>query len=162
LLGDTRTVVVLAPALLLITWLWTRQVRAVVFLATAIVGEVAAYLVTVSLVSRLRPPVPLLDPGLDLHHSYPSGHVAASLAMYGGLAILIWVFNRSRWRVLSAGLLVLPLIVAAARLYLGAHHPSDVIASLVFMSGWLAATAMIVLDTGAVGGRLPDRTGAHP
>jgi membrane-associated phospholipid phosphatase len=149
LLGDTWTVIILAPVLLFITWLWLREVRAVVFLATAIVGEVAAYLVTVSLVSRLRPPVPLLDPGLDLHHSYPSGHTAASLAMYGGLAILIWIYGRPRWRALSVGLLVLPFIVAAARLYLGAHHPSDVVASLVFISGWLAVTATIVLTTEA-------------
>jgi membrane-associated phospholipid phosphatase len=159
LLGDTRTVIILAPVLLLIAWLWLREVRAVVFLATAIVGEVAAYLVTVSLVSRLRPPVPLLDPGLDLHHSYPSGHVAASLAMYGGLAILIWIYGRPRWRVLSVGLLVLPLIVAAARLYLGAHHPSDVVASLIFMSGWLATAATIVLTTGGAMRRIPARKG---
>ncbi len=106
LLGDTWTVIILAPVLLPITWLWLREVRAVVFLATAIVGEVAAYLVTVRLVSRLRPPVRLLDPGLDLRHSYPSGQVAASLAMYGGPALLILVYGRSRLRAWSVGLLV--------------------------------------------------------
>jgi membrane-associated phospholipid phosphatase len=148
LLGETWTVATLGPALLLVTWLWLREIRAVVYLASAIVGEVAAYLLTVTLVSRPRPPVPLLDPGLDPNHSYPSGHVGAAMAMYGGLAVLVWVFRRSRWRMLSVALLALPPMVAIARLYLGAHHPSDVVASLIFISGWLSAAAAIVLSQG--------------
>ena len=35
-------------------------------------------------------------------------------------------------------LVAVPLLVGLARLYLGAHHLSDVITSLVFMSVWLA------------------------
>ncbi len=145
LLGETWTVIIAGPLLLVLTWVWLRRARAVAFLAAVIIGEIAAYLLTVSLVSRLRPPVPLLDPGLDPHHSYPSGHVAAAAAMYGGLAVLIWVFGSYRWRWLSLGLLTLPVIVAVARLYLGAHHPSDVLASLIFMSAWLAVVTAVAL-----------------
>jgi len=145
LLGETWTVIVFGPLLLVLTWVWIRSARAVAFMAAVIIGEIAAYLLTVSLVSRLRPPVPLLDPGLDPLHSYPSGHVAASAALYGGLAVLIWVFGSYRWRWLSLGLLTLPAIVAVARLYLGAHHPSDVLASLVFMCAWLAVVTAVAL-----------------
>jgi membrane-associated phospholipid phosphatase len=146
-LGETLTVLVLGPVLLLVIWLWTRQIRPVIFLGAALAGEVATYLVTVSIVSRPRPPVALLDPGLDPNHSYPSGHVAAAVALYGGTAVLLWLIcaNRRRW--LSVPLAMLPPLVGIARLYLGAHHPSDVIASIAFMSAWLAVTRAVLLKT---------------
>lgn len=145
LLGETLTVLVLGPVLLLVTWLWIRQIRPVLFLVVALVGEAGAYLLTVSIVSRPRPPVRLLDPGLDPNHSYPSGHVAASVALYGAMAVLIWLFCANRWRWLSVALVVLPALVGIARLYLGAHHPSDVVTSLAFMSAWLAISGAVLL-----------------
>jgi undecaprenyl-diphosphatase len=145
LLGETWTVLALGPVLLLVTWLWIRQIRPVLFLVVALVGEAGGYLLTVSIVSRPRPPVRLLDPGLDPNHSYPSGHVAAAVALYGGMAVLIWLFCANRWRWLSAALVVLPLLVGMARLYLGVHHPSDVVTSLAFMSAWLAISGAVLL-----------------
>jgi undecaprenyl-diphosphatase len=145
LFGETVTVLTLGPVLLLATWLWRRQIRPVVFVAVALVGEIAVYLITVSLVSRDRPPVRILDPGLDPNHSYPSGHVAAAVALYGSVAVLIWLTCRNGWRWLCAALLAVPPLVGVARLYLGAHHLSDVITSLVFMSVWLALAATVLL-----------------
>ncbi len=144
-LGETLTVLLVGPVLLLVLGLWTRQIRPVIFLLAALVGEVAAYLVTVSIVSRPRPPVAILDPGLDPNHSYPSGHVAAAVALYGGTAVLLWLSCANRLRLLSIPLVMLPLLVGIARLYLGAHHPSDVIASITFMSAWLAITRAVLL-----------------
>ena len=145
LLGETTTQLVLVPLLLLVAWWWLRKAGPVVFLAVAAVGEIAAYLLTVSIVSRARPPVPLLDPGLEPLHSYPSGHVAAAMATYGGLAVLCWTFATDPWRRLSVMLMVAPPLVALARLYLGVHHPTDVLVSLVFMSAWLGMTARVLL-----------------
>jgi len=147
LLGETATQLVLVPVLLLVAWWWLRRAKPVVFLAVAAVGEVAGYLLTVSVVSRPRPPVPLLDPGLEPLHSYPSGHVAAAMATYGGLAVLCWTFGPNPWRRLSAGLVLAPPLVALARLYLGVHHPTDVLVSLVFMLAWLAVTASVLLGS---------------
>ena len=145
LLGETVTQLALVPVLLLVVWWWLRQARPVVFLAVVALGEIAAYLLTVSVVSRPRPPVPLLDPGLEPLHSYPSGHVAAAMATYGGMAVLCWTFGTSPWRRLSAVLLLAPPLVALARLYLGVHHPTDVLVSLVFMTAWLTVTAAVLL-----------------
>jgi undecaprenyl-diphosphatase len=145
LLGETITQLVLVPVLLLLAWWWLHRLAPVVFLGVAAVGELSGYLLTVSIVSRPRPPVPLLDPGLDPLHSYPSGHVAAAMATYGGLAVVCWTFGTGPWRRLSAVLLLAPPLVALARLYLGVHHPTDVLVSLVFMSAWLAVTASVVL-----------------
>jgi hypothetical protein len=57
LLGETTTQLALVPMLLLVVWWWLRRARPVVFLAVVAVGEIAAYLLTVSVVSRPRPPV---------------------------------------------------------------------------------------------------------
>lgn len=149
LLGETWTEVVLAPVLLLVVWRWLRHVRPVVFLAAACVGELAAYLVVVSLVSRPRPPVPRLDAGLEPLHSFPSGHVAAAMATYGGLAVLLRLRGGDRWRWLSIPLVAVPILVALARLYLGVHHPTDVATSIVFMAAWLAAAYLVLLRSAA-------------
>jgi len=145
LLGETITQLVLVPVLLFLAWWWLHRLAPVVFLGLAAVGELSGYLLTVSIVSRPRPPVPLLDSGLDPLHSYPSGHVAAAMATYGGLAVVCWTFGTDPWRRLSAVLLVAPPLVALARLYLGVHHPTDVLVSLIFMSAWLAVTASVLL-----------------
>ena len=145
LLGETITQLVLVPVLLLLAWWWLHRWAPMVFLGVAAVGELSGYLLTVSIVSRPRPPVPLLDSGLDPLHSYPSGHVAAAMATYGGLAVVCWTFGTDPWRRLSAVLLLAPPLVALARLYLGVHHPTDVLVSLIFMSAWLAVTASVVL-----------------
>jgi membrane-associated phospholipid phosphatase len=145
LLGETWTEVVLAPVLLLLVWRWLRQARPVVFLAAACLGEITAYLVVVSLVSRPRPPVLLLDPGLEPLHSFPSGHVAAAMATYGGMAVLLLVRGAGRWRRLSIPLLTVPFLVGLARLYLGVHHPTDVATSVGFMTAWLGAAFLVLL-----------------
>jgi membrane-associated phospholipid phosphatase len=156
--GETLTALVLGPVLLLVVWLWLRRLDAVAFMALALIGEFVIYLVTVSLVSRQRPPVPILDPGLDPHHSYPSGHVGASVAMYGGLAVLVWVNCGPGRRWLSVVLAAVPLLVAVARLYLGAHHPSDVTASLLFMTAWLGCCAAVLSPRPGGPGRPQPRT----
>ncbi|MBA2559392.1 MAG: phosphatase PAP2 family protein, partial [Propionibacteriales bacterium] len=144
-LGDTTTELILGPTLMVAAWLWRRAVGPVVFLGSLIAGEIALYLVAVNVVGRQRPPVPLLDRGLGPTHSYPSGHVAAATAIYGGIAALIWLSIGDRRRWLGAPLLVLPPLVAVARLYQGVHHVSDVVASLLFVSIWLATNAVLVL-----------------
>ena len=79
-------------------------------------------------------------------HSFPSGHVALALSVYGLLAY-VW-FERSR-SVVERGLVVVLtlawcLIVGAARVRLGTHWPSDVIGGAVLGLAWLpfAVTAL--------------------
>jgi len=164
LLGETWIQLLLVFVLLICIWLVLRLVRPMIFLAVVAFGELAAYLVTVSVVSRPRPPVRLLDPGLEPLHSYPSGHVAAAMATYGGVAVLTWIHGGQRRRWLCVLLVLVPPFVAVGRLYLGAHHPTDVLVSLVFMSAWLAAAAAVVLpppSTAAVVGDV-DRSRRSP
>lgn len=160
-LGDTLTVAVVTVALALGLWVWRRDVRPVVFVAATMAGVTGLYLLAVTLEPRPRPPVPILDAGLVATHSFPSGHVGASTAVYGMVVVLVWTFaHRGRWWV--APLLLIPPLVAVARLYEGAHHLSDVLMSLLYASAWLTATTIVLLRgeaTARTGGRARRRAG---
>jgi membrane-associated phospholipid phosphatase len=40
--------------------------------------------------------------------------------------------------------IVMPVMIAAARLYRGEHHPTDLLASLLFAALWLTAATMLI------------------
>jgi undecaprenyl-diphosphatase len=75
----------------------------------------------------------------NLQHSYPSGHVAASVAIYGALGLLLAAhFKDIRARVLIWTVAAaFPLSVATSRIYRGEHHPIDVIAGALMGAGAL-------------------------
>jgi undecaprenyl-diphosphatase len=60
--------------------------------------------------------------------SYPSGHTAAAIAVYGGLVLLLTSLVKNRvFRVLAWTIAVaIPAFVAISRMYRGMHHPLDV------------------------------------
>jgi undecaprenyl-diphosphatase len=144
LLGETLTVIALATVTALAVWLWQRNIRHVLFVALATSGVSGIYILAATEDPRPRPPVKVLDPGLDPTASFPSGHVAAATALYGLIVVLVWTYaRRARWWV--SPLLLLPLLVAVSRLYEGAHHLSDVLTSLVFATTWLTVAAVTLL-----------------
>lgn len=123
---------------------WRRSWRPLVHFTVLVAGYLALYLVVTHLVPRDRPPVEILDPGLVPDHSFPSGHVATSIIVYGG--IVLWVAAVApRWRRWVWPLLLAPLVVAPSRLYQGAHHPTDVLTSLVSATIWLLAVTRVLL-----------------
>lgn len=61
-------------------------------------------------------------------YSFPSGHSANSAATYAGTA---YNYRDKRRKWLIAVAVVLPLLVALSRTYLGAHYPSDVLCGLL-------------------------------
>ena len=125
----------------------TRRVLPPLFLAVTVIGESAIYFVTSTLIPRDRPHVPRLGVG-DPVASYPSGHAAASLCLYGGLAVLAWRFTRNR--PLQVGLtvlaVVLPPVVGFARMYRGFHHLTDILAGLLLGGTWLWLTTRVLLS----------------
>ncbi|GAB3548033.1 hypothetical protein GCM10027404_11200 [Arthrobacter tumbae] len=134
--GVVAVLLVGIPLLLALTRRWVP----VVFLLAAAVGETSIYLVTGLIVGRGRPAVDHLSEGLPPTSSFPSGHVAAAVVVYGGLALLLYSTGRFhlRWAgFLLAGAIVLG--VAASRLYWGVHFPTDVLASMAYAPVWLAA-----------------------
>ncbi len=101
-----------------------------------IVSFVGTFLLNSLLKFIFARPRPDLFPPLVVEHSYsfPSGHTMSAIAYFGLLALVLWQRGRRGWAVL-AGLWV-PL-VALSRVYLGAHYPSDVLASLAIGTIWL-------------------------
>jgi undecaprenyl-diphosphatase len=115
-----------------------RQWRIAAFAVFVLVVESATYRVTSMVVPRERPDVRRLE-DLPVDASYPSGHTAASIAVYIGLVLLLTSRFRTRGvRVAAwAVALLLPIFVAAARMYRGMHHPLDVAGGLVVGIGAL-------------------------
>lgn len=89
--------------------------------------ESATYRVTSLLVPRHRPTVHRLE-GLEVDASYPSGHTAASIAVYSGLVLLLTSrFTSSLKKALAwTAAILLTTFVALSRMYEGMHHPLDV------------------------------------
>jgi undecaprenyl-diphosphatase len=86
-----------------------------------------------------------------VNQSYPSGHVAASVVVYVGLALLITSRFRERRRLVIAVwalAVALPLVVALSRMYRGMHHPTDAFAGILI---GLAALAIALLAARAAG-----------
>ncbi len=125
-----ETLTVIAVALVIVIVLSVRKDRrSVVFVISAIALEVTVFLTTTLLVDRQRPPVLKLDTAPPTS-SFPSGHTAASVALYLGLFLVLrHVMRPSVGRtILQLALLAMPIAVALSRMYRGMHHPTDVIA----------------------------------
>ena len=121
-----------------------RTWRPLIFVAVVEAGLGGFYFFGTELIPRDRPPVKLLDSGLVPDASYPSGHVATALVCWAGAVVLIWTYFRAaRWVALL--LLLLPLGTLLSRLYLGAHHLTDALTSVVYASIWLLVVAGQVL-----------------
>jgi undecaprenyl-diphosphatase len=148
-IGDIPVLPVLVTLVVLVA-AFLRRWRIVGFVLGAILVEVASYRLTSLIVHRERPTVPRLDQ-LPVNQSFPSGHVAASVAVYVALALLVTSRFSQRWLHVAAWTLalLLPLVVALSRMYRGMHHPLDA-ASGVLVG--LAAVSIALLATRAADG----------
>jgi undecaprenyl-diphosphatase len=127
--------VIAAVCLLLRKW------RIAAFVVFALAVESASYRATTLVVHRHRPSVVRLE-HLPVNASYPSGHTAASIAVYAGLVLLLTsritnrVFRVVAWTIAIA----IPVFVAMSRMYRGMHHPLDVAGGML-----VGVAALIVL-----------------
>ena len=155
-IGDVYAI----PALVAVTTLVAvvlRRWRVAAFILTAIAVEAATYRVATLAIDRQRPHVGRLD-DLPVNDSFYSGHTAASVAVYCGLALLIASRVRSGtlraivWLVAVA----IPLLVALSRMYRGMHHPTDVAAGLLVGAGSL----VVALTAARIAGAAAQKGGA--
>jgi membrane-associated phospholipid phosphatase len=136
-LGGAPLLPILVGAIALVCAI-LRKWRIAAFAVFALVVESATYRVTSLAVPRERPDVRRLE-DLPVDASFPSGHTAASIAVYAGLVLLLTSRVRTRGvRVVAwAVAIVIPVFVALARMYRGMHHPLDVAGGLVIGIGAL-------------------------
>jgi undecaprenyl-diphosphatase len=74
-------------------------------------------------------------------YAFPSGHSTSSLVIFGVLGWLLGGQLRSRWARLAGWLCAALIVVGigSSRVYLGVHHPTDVLAAWALGSAWLVA-----------------------
>jgi undecaprenyl-diphosphatase len=143
-LGATQAILMVALATCVVFLAVTRRWRPVIFLATVMFGELAAFLTATTVVKRPRPDVSHLDQHLPTS-AYPSGHEAATCCLYIALAILVIGHAHGWWRWLFLiPAVTMPVLVAISRMYRGEHHPTDILGSLLFSALWLTAVSVLV------------------
>jgi undecaprenyl-diphosphatase len=122
---------------------WRRRWREVVVLMGGLLLEVTVFLTVNYVVDRPRPDVVKLN-ATPATSSYPSGHVAASLVLWAAIALIVSVITTNRVARVVAWLpaVVLPALIAFARVYRGMHHPTDVLAAVLL--GLMALASAIL------------------
>ena len=135
--------IVTVPVLVLAAGLLARRRRSwgvVVDIVVVYGAAVVLHAVVGQLAHRPRPPaVDWLAPAHGW--AYPSGHTTQAVAAWGVLALLLLVHATPRLRVLVVGgAALVSVLVAASRVYLGVHWPTDVLGgatmSLAVLAGW--------------------------
>jgi membrane-associated phospholipid phosphatase len=145
--GDTLAVIGLA-AVITVCLAVVRRGKVLAFVPTALAIEVTIFLAVNYIVQRPRPGVAKVG-SVPSTYSFPSGHIAATLVCWLGVALLFRYFGRPSWARVTAtvGSLV-ALAMGWARVYLGMHHFLDVvIGALMGLAVLLvAARAFRMLD----------------
>jgi len=143
-LGATQDILIASVVTCVVFLAVTRRWRPVFFIAVVMFGELAAFLIVEEIVKRPRPAVPHLDSGLPTS-AFPSGHMAATTCLYAAIAILVIGHARGWWRYLFLiPAVVMPAAIATARMYRGEHHPTDILASVLFAALWLTAATRLI------------------
>jgi membrane-associated phospholipid phosphatase len=145
-LGSTLAgglVIPVVVGVLVVVFLLKRKWLLAAFTLFVIGVESGSYRATTLVVERDRPPVHRLE-GLDPTASFPSGHIAATVALYGGVLLLLSSWLHRRWFSMLAVCLTiaLALFVGWARMYRGMHHITDSAAGVVM--GLLALGVLVL------------------
>ncbi len=125
-LGDKGIFWILVTLALLIL----RKTRplGVVCMVSMVIGLVITNLIIKNWVARIRPYEVIQGleciVGKEHDFSFPSGHTTNSLAC-------AWVLFRKAPRKMGVPALVLAILIALSRLYVGIHYPTDVLAGAV-------------------------------
>lgn len=114
--------------------------RLAVFLVATVAGGGLLGTAVKVAVNRSRPS--FVDPVATAYgHSFPSGHAMTSTILYGALLMVVLpVIPRNRRLPLIAAAILLVLLIGFARLALGVHYLSDVVAGYLLGFSWLAAS----------------------
>ena len=139
-------VVMLAFALVLVL---RRQPLTGAWLAAVVLITLTAWSTMKHLVNRPRPAVSTQIDGL----SFPSGH-ASQIAAAAGVLIILTMQRVTRPRLrllLIIGWLAIAVLVGVDRVFVGAHHPSDVVA------GWLVGGLLVFVTSAVFGTVSADR-----
>lgn len=130
-MGDFHTQFILA-AVVVVILAAHRHWRHFIFAVGAMLGTAVGNLCLKMFFERGRPSI-LTEPLTS--YSMPSGHSSASFAFFLTLALLAGFGEAPRMRIMWIVLACIPAsMIAASRIYLGVHWPTDVIAGAMLAS----------------------------
>lgn len=130
-----------------------RRFRDTLGLVIAVAGSAGIVFLLKDVVERPRPDL-FYQAYTETGSSFPSAHAAAAISLYGFLAYLAWRDSSSRI-VRAAAFIASAMVILAvgfARLYLGVHYLSDVLAGYL-VGGAALFIAIQVLKHGQAGRR---------
>ncbi len=147
-IADTFEVAGVA-AIVTIVVLFRRWGRHAFLLIAGLAIELSVFITANKIVARPRPAVSHLG-GTPSTYSFPSGHTAATVVLYGGIAVIVMVATTRLWPRIVMWILavVLTVAVALSRVYRGEHYPTDVLAGLLLGIGSLVAGVFIIRVAG--------------
>jgi membrane-associated phospholipid phosphatase len=158
-LANTPGIAVVATLAVVITLL-LRRARLAVMLLVALAIELTVFVTVNYAVGRPRPHVSHVA-STPSTYSWPSGHVAATLTLYGGIALIVAAITARPVPRVAAWLVAVFLVVCVAlsRVYQGEHHPTDALAGLLLGVGalWVANRAIRAWQSASDSGK--DRSG---
>ena len=142
--------VALPIIVLLVVVIWSITAKHVwrpLLLATGMLAGVLLAGTIAPIVQHPRPPVAEMLFGADHSFSFPSGHVLGASDFFLILAFLLASRIQSTWFTVSAVAVAIVMIVvqAAGRIYLGYHYISDVSASIAL--SMVVVGCIIAIDT---------------
>ncbi|HEY0492989.1 MAG TPA: phosphatase PAP2 family protein [Candidatus Dormibacteraeota bacterium] len=135
IVSDAGSFAILAPLTIALVLLrrWKRPADDLALIVVA-AGTAALPSVVKLIVARPRPTIEHLTHLTSL--SFPSEHTTQAAGIYLAIASLLTQGRPSPWRNLAlTAAVVIAILVAGSRVFLGVHYPTDVAAGLLL--GWL-------------------------
>ncbi len=141
--GSTAGIV---AGIFLLIYFYRHRPDLVARLMIAILGVTMCNEYVKQIVHRARP-IPLMSLPVLGSPSFPSGHSAESITLYGFLAVLLYVHSFGKVRKITAIVLpgVIILLVGFSRIVLSYHFASDVLGGFLLGAFWLSFAFAIPL-----------------
>jgi undecaprenyl-diphosphatase len=142
--SETANIPLIVIGLGFVGWLFITKRRREAFLVLVMLAAVTGGSEAIKQITlRVRPEAGTASGIPGVIYSYPSGHVLEALTILGSVALRLW--RSAAALALRVGVAVLAavevVLVAVARLALGAHYPTDVLAGVLGALGALGLYA---------------------
>ena len=141
-LGSTLFLIVFGVIIVIALYLRKHRRGAILFTITTVGASIL--LVTLKLAFRRVRPEPFFDTILPASYSFPSGHSLAAFCFYGALAEILSERTDKLWQqtLVWISAVTMILLIGISRIYLGVHHPSDVVAGYAVGLIWVITIAI--------------------